>query len=419
MLKLKRVVAVVAMLAAAVAVAACGSSSSSSTSSAAASSSGSASGQSTAASTGSCGPIPQAMPADPDGVLAKLPKSTQAAYNLFPQAVHASAWANWKPKHPGPYTIYFSPGNTSTPFIQTLLATFNQLKTKSGVIKNVITQDSNNSVQTQIQQIQQAIREKVDLMIILPLLPSADTPVLAAAGKAGIPVIAPLNAASSNYVVGMVGNINLEGAEMAQVLASILGGKGSLLQVHGIPGVTADTNIYTGANEVLKNCPNIKTAGSIVGQFTPSVAKTQTLEFLTSHPQSVDSAIQTGGMATGIMQAFLQTGRKVPTIADTGATPGALGYWASHKGSYKGVAVGIAPAQLADAAWYVAQEMLAGRGIKITDLSHPPLLITDANLSQWVQPGWNLTTPIAYAPGPPGLYPDSFWDQFFTKPAGK
>jgi ribose transport system substrate-binding protein len=359
------------------------------------------------------------MPADPDGVLAKLPASVQAAYNLFPQAVHASAWSNWKPTHGPPYTVYFSPGNTSTPFIQTMLSTFGALRAKSNVINKVITQDSNNSVQTQIQQIQQAIRGRVDIMVILPLSPAADAPVLEAAGKAGIPVIAPLNPAPNPYVVGVDGNIVLSGAALAQGMVSDLGGKGNVLNVHGIEGVVADSGIYQGANDVLKNCPNIKTVGSVVGLFTPSVAKTVTLEFLSAHPQTVDAAIQTGGMATGIMQAFMQTGRKVPTIADEGATPGALAYWQAHQSTYKGVANGIAPGAFATATWNVALDMLAGRGVKVTDILETPLIVTSSNLSQWVQPGWGLSTPIAYAPGPSLLswYSPSYLNQFFKKPA--
>jgi ribose transport system substrate-binding protein len=420
---MKRILVLVAMLAAVLMVAACGSSSSSSSSSAATTSGTATTGSATAAastpSTGTCGTIPQQMPADPDGVLAKLPASVQASYNLYPQAVHASAWSNWKPKHGPPYTVYFSPGNTVTPFIQDFVSEFNALKAKSNVINNVITQDSNNSVQTQIQQIQQAIAKKVDIIVVLPLSPAADTPVLEAAGKAGIPVIAPINAASSPYVIGLNGNIQLEGAKLAQGFVSVLGGKGNILEVHGIPGVEADTGIYQGAADVLKSCPNIKTIGSIVGQFVPAVAKTATLEFLTSHPQSIDGAIQTGGMATGIIQAFQQTGRKVPVIADDGATPGALAYWSKNQSTYKGIALGLAPNDLTDATWNLALGLLAGRGVKISDISSEPLIVTAANLSQWVQPGWSLTTPIAYAQGPANLsfYPPSYLNQFFVKPA--
>jgi ribose transport system substrate-binding protein len=421
MLRLKKVLVLVTMLAALVAVAGCGSSSKSSSSAPASSgSSSSATGTSQASTgaTGSCGTIPTQMPADPSGALAKLPKSVQAAYNLLGTTIYPSAWTNWKPTHSGPYKIYFSPGNISTPFIQGMLGEFNKLKASSNVITTVTTQDSNNSVQTQIQQIQQAIRQKYDLLIVLPLSPAADTPVMEAAGKAGIPVLAPLNSASSKYVVGIDPNVTLGGAYLMRGLASILGGKGSVLEMQGIPGVQSSDLSIKGAGLVLKTCPNMSIAGSPVGEFTPSVAKAQTLEFLTAHPQTINGVFQVAGMAAGIMQAFIQTGRTVPPVADEAATPGALAYWNEHKSTYKGVATGEPPIALADATWQVALGMLGGRGIKISDIAQTPLLITSANLSQWVEPGWTIDTPGAYAPGPPNVfYPTSYLQQFFTTPA--
>jgi ribose transport system substrate-binding protein len=221
-------------------------------------------------------------------------------------------------------------------------------------------------------------------------------------------------------VVGLNGNVILEGAALGQGLASILNDKGSVLNVHGIPGVLSDSGIFQGVSDVFKNCPNIKTAGSVVGQFTPSVAKTATLEFLSAHPQPVDGAIHVGGMGLGILQAFTQTGRPVPTIADDGATPGLLAYWNAHKDTYKGLALGLPPGQIAQATWNLAEGLFAGRGLKISDISEPPIIITDKNLSQWLQPGWTVSTPIAYAPGPPGIaYPPSYLNQFFAKAAGK
>jgi ribose transport system substrate-binding protein len=411
------VVALVAALATAIAVAACGDSNNSGASSAGGDSTATATAAKTASGTG-CGTIPTQMPDDPDGVLAKLPKDVQSAYNLLPQAVHASAWADWKPTGSGSYSIYFSPGNVSTPFIQDMLKEFDALKGKSSNIEKFTTQDSNNNVQTQVQQIRQAIRQKYDVLIILPLSPAADAPILEEAGKAGIPVIAPLNTAANQYVIGMSGNIMLEGAALGKSLVSVMGEKASVLEMQGIPGVQASDELFKGAEAVFKGCPDIKVAGRPVGQFVPSVAKAQTLQFLTSHPGKIGGAIQPGGMATGIIQAFQQTGREVPPVADAGATPGALAYWNAHKGDYKGVAMGLPPGQLASASWNVAQGLLAGRGMKITDVLQEPLIITDANLDQWLQPGWTMTTPIAYAPGPTdAYYPQSYLDQFFVNPA--
>jgi ribose transport system substrate-binding protein len=422
-MRLKRAFALLVMLVAAVAFAACGSSDDNSGSADSGGSGGAATSTSAettaAAPTTGCGSVPTQMPEDPDGVLAKLPKDVQAAYNLFPQPVHTSAWADWKPTKSKPYSIYFSPGNISTPFIQDMVKKFDELKSSSDVITKVTTQDSNNNVQTQIQQIRQAIRQKYDVLVVLQLSPAADAPVLEAAGKAGIPVITPLNPAANEYTIGVQGNLPIDGAALGQGLVKIMGDKGNVLEMQGIPGVPASDVVLKGADTVFKSCSGIKVAGRPVGQFVPSVGKAQTLQFLASHPGNVDGAVQVGGMATGIIQAFQQTGRKVPPIADAGATPGALAYWNEHKGDYKGVALGQPPAQMAEAAFNIASGLLTGRGVTMTDILQTPIIITDENLSEWVDPSWKLTTPIAYAPGPDGalLGPD-YLDQFFAKPAG-
>ena len=422
-MRIKRAIALLVMLVAAMAFVACGSSDDDSGSSDSGSSGGGAasttstsSDASTAAPTTGCGSVPQQMPDDPDGVLAKLPKDVQAAYNLFPQPVHKSAWADWKPSKSKPYSIYFSPGNISTPFIQDMVKKFDELKKSSDVITKVTTQDSNNNVQTQIQQIRQAIREKYDALVVLQLSPAADAPVLEAAGKAGIPVITPLNPAANEYTIGLQGNLPIDGAALGQGLVKIMGDKGNVLEMQGIPGVPASDVVLKGADTVFKGCSGVKVAGRPVGQFVPSVGKAQTLQFLASHPGNVDGAVQVGGMATGIIQAFQQTGRKVPPIADAGATPGALAYWNENKDKYKGVALGQPPAQMAEAAFNVAAGLFAGRGVTMTDILQTPIMITDENLSEWVDPSWKLTTPIAYAPGPDGalLGPD-YLDQFFAK----
>jgi len=66
--------------------------------------------------------------------------------------------------------------------------------------------------------------------------------------------------------------------------------------------------------------------------------------------------------------------------------------------------MGLPPDSWPSASWNVAQGLLAGRGMKITDVLQEPLIITDANLDQWLQPGWTMTTPIAYAPGQTDAY---------------
>jgi ribose transport system substrate-binding protein len=398
MLRSKKAVAAVAVLAALTAVAGCGSVESSSSSA--------------ADSGGSCGAVPSHTPADPDGVLAKFPSSVQKAYNLYPGTIRASAWASWKPTHPGPYTIDVNPGSLQNPFAQEFLA---ELRRQAGNSVQVVVKDPNNNSQVQIQQFQQTIQQKPDLMIVFLISPAADAPVLDEAGKAGIPVIAPIAASSSPYVIGIDGNMPLKGADLAQGLMSVVGGKGSLLEMQGVPGTQANDSVYQGVHAVLDGCPDAKIAGSPVGFHDPATAKTQTLQFLSAHPQPIHGAFQVGGMASAMIQAFQQTGRTPPPIADLGASPGALAYWNEHKGSYKGVALALSSVGIADATWNIASGLLAGHGIKINEILQEPVMVTDANLSQWVRPEWNLQTPLAYAPAPAdAYYGNSYVNQFFS-----
>ncbi len=69
-----------------------------------------------------CGSFPTPTPADPDGVIAQLDPAHQKAlggYAAFPGStvkVLKSAWANWKPTHPGPYTVGISWGQLVSDF---------------------------------------------------------------------------------------------------------------------------------------------------------------------------------------------------------------------------------------------------------------------------------------------------------------
>jgi ribose transport system substrate-binding protein len=279
-------------------------------------------------------------------------------------------------------------------------------------VKEVV---SNLSIQTQIQQLQQLIREKVDLIIVFPQSSKAEEKVLNEAGEAGIPIIVPLNPSESKYTVGLNGNETLRSAELTAGVASIMGEKGEMMVMQGIPGVGSNESFLEGVEDIVKACPEIKIAAKPAGEYNPATAKTATLQFLASHPQPVDGVVQINGMAASIIQAFQQTGREVPPIGDNGATPGALAYWKENEGSYEGIAAGLPVKEFVDAIWNVSEGLLEGRGLKVSEINQAPLLVTDENLDEWVEPDWTLETPQVYAPGPPGVfYPPSYLEQFFT-----
>jgi ribose transport system substrate-binding protein len=420
MLRSRTAAIFVAIAVAAIALSACGSSGSggSSGSTDGGPVAGGEEGRTTAAVDGEgCGTIPTRMPADPEGVLKQFPKSVQEAFNLYPESPMKSAWANWKPPHPGPYTIAILGAEFEDPFAVTYASTLKRLDQESDLVKELKFLNSNLNVQAQIQQIQQATNENVDLMFVSPNSPTTVEKVVEEAGEAGIPVLEPLNVATNPYVIGFDGNSVLKGATAMSELVRILDGEGDIVEMQGIPGVAGSEGPLEGSADVLKNCPDVEIVGKPVGEYSPSTAKTQMLQFLSAHPQPIDGAIQVGGMATGMIQAFQQTGREVPPIADLGASPGALAYWNEHKGDYEGVAIAWPPAAQTEAMWNVAIGLLEGRGLKVNTVLQSPVVINDENLDEWVDPKWTLETPLVYAPAPPGVfYQPEYIEQFFSKP---
>jgi hypothetical protein len=128
--------------------------------------------------------------------------------------------------------------------------------------------------------------------------------------------------------------------------------------------------------------------------------------------------LQVGAMSPGIMQAFQQAGREMPVVADVGAMKGPLGYWWNdHRDTYTLAAQGLGPSSVGEAAVDVARRMLAGQGIKTTDVMYPMQEITPDNADEWVEPGWSLSTQ-GEAEGPKGIFaPDAFLDLLFEHPA--
>jgi len=361
-----------------------------------------------------CGTVPQKGVNDPDGVIAKLGAAYTTAYNGYAATVHASPWATWKPKGSGPYTIGISVSQLSNPWQATLFNTVKDGIAKLPNVGKVIPLVSTFQVSNQLQQFRSLIAQKVDLIVYEPLAPDAFVPAVTEATKAGIPSLSIVNTTPAADTINLAPNAYFHGASMAAELAKAIGGKGTVLGVHAIPGVATDRDTFAGFKAALAQCPQITLDDSVTGQFSDAVAKTEVLKYLSAHPGKIAGVVQSGVMASGIISAFQQAGRPVPPVADAGAEKGALAWWRDHESTYKGVGAGMGPAAFGDAAVRVTGRLLAGDGVKVSDIVANQTIITSANLSQWVDASWTLSTPGS-AEGPAGVYaPDSYLDPLFT-----
>ena len=404
-------------------LAACGSSGDSSTASstpAAASTTATTTQASSGGGGASCiPPTPTTMPNDPDGVVANLTGAAKAGMGGYPGTVYKSPWADFKSKHGPPWKIGMS-NNEGNLNAQDLLRGLKQAqKDNPGKVSEIVstTPSTPNDVATQIQQMRSLLQQHVDIIFSTLGSPTALNGVIDQAAKQGVPVISILGQSTSKNAVNLQPNPIQLGYYGAKGMAAAMGGKGDILSIAGIPGLSINTDILKGGDIVIKAC-NLKVVGKLVGKFDPALAKSETLKFFTGHPGKIDGVFQVAGMAPGIFTAFQQVGRKVPPVADIAGNAASLAFWRDNipKG-YKGAGSAIPPQKIGIYTMDLGLGMLEGRGVKVTDVPFAPPEITAANLSDWVKPEWTTST-NALADGPDDAVPiQELLDTYLTKPA--
>jgi ribose transport system substrate-binding protein len=410
-----RMLWVVAAVAASVVLAACGSDSGSSGSFTKSASNGAKIDPAIPAS--GCGAVTLPAPKDPDGILATLPPSYQKSYAGYVPPVTKSVWSDFKPDHPPPYKVGIAFAQLTSGVQANIYNGIKKtLEADPDIKVTAVTTGDQLNIPQQQQQFSSLLNAGQDLLIVEPLS-DAFGKLADEAGKKGVPTISLQGRTSSDYAINVQGNAFSSSAFMNSHLVRQMGGKGNVLFVHGIASVTGDIDATNAFKSALKNCPGIKQVGEIAGAFSSSTAKVETLKFLATHPGPIDAVSEVGGMSPGIMSAFQQSGRPMPIVTNAAGLRGGLGFWINNKDKYHAVGGGFPPRSYGKSVASIAQRVLAGRGVKLSDLAQTGPLITDENLDQWAETEWNLNTP-GVSEGPPGAFmSEQYISGFFNNPA--
>jgi ribose transport system substrate-binding protein len=402
-------------------LAACGDSSDSSDSTAAASTAASTQASTTASGGGgSCGTSAPIGPANPDGVYASLDSELKKIYAAYPDELVESPWANFK-KKPGPWQIGLIGFPSINDYFKDRLAgmeeQFNAAKDKGLVSGDLVTSIPGSAQQmtpeSQVSAIQRMVRQGVDAILLEPAGGTATRAAIDAAGKAGVPVV--------------MAGATMPGSKYAQVvlpdnyssaLAGALGKiqKGNILIVRGAQGNTLDEIVYKQGQADLKNCPDIKLAGTVFGNYDDTAAKTAVQQFLASHPQPLAGGVTQGGMFAGTVQALEAVGREVPPIAMINPGGGALSWWLANQDSYSTTAQALNGRQTAYTYFNAALRLLDGKGPKFNVLMIPAPTITNDNLAEFAPPDKPITYPGPILGDGPSWCDDSCLDEYFKEP---
>jgi simple sugar transport system substrate-binding protein len=181
--------------------------------------------------------------------------------------------------------------------------------------------DAQQKQENQIQALGTFIAQRVDAIILAPVVEAGWEPVLKQARAAKIPVILVdrgVNVSDESlYTTLIASDFVAEGRMAGEWLAKKLGGKGNIVELQGTPGAAPAIDRKKGFEQALKGFPELKILKSQTGEFTRAKGKEVMEAFL--------KAVHGGGgrinavyahnddMALGAIQAIEEAGLKPGT----------------------------------------------------------------------------------------------------------
>ena len=185
-----------------------------------------------------------------------------------------------------------------------------------GVISELLYADAQASADKQVPQVEDLLAQEPDALILVPMGAAALTAPVERAMAQGVPVVLCASAVETDNFVTEVGtNLYASGAGLAKYLAEKLNGKGRVLMMTGIPGVSTSDVMEAGGKSTFKKYPGIDLVDEQPGNWSTAEAKRIMETWLVKYGDSIDG-IWSGGaqMSQGIVSAYLDKGMKIPPI---------------------------------------------------------------------------------------------------------
>jgi ABC-type sugar transport system substrate-binding protein len=231
------------------------------------------------------------------GLLASVPLATSAAPNRQDEKLQ----------------IVFSVPGLNFPFFVHMM---NIARDKAEELDiELIEQDGQDSTATQVANLESAIAQGVDGVVISPREAEALAPAIQAVTDAGIPVVTVDRAVTGADTLGHVGADNVRGGEIqGEYLLSILPDGGQVIELQGTVGASPAIDRSKGFNDAIADHPEIEVVFQQTAEFKRDVGLTVSEQALQANPDV--SAIVCGNddMCFGAAEAAAGIGIQIPII---------------------------------------------------------------------------------------------------------
>ena len=182
---------------------------------------------------------------------------------------------------------------------------------------------ANDNDKLQKQQIDQFIKEKVNLLIVSPNQIHTISSVIDKAYDAGIPVILFDRKTDSEKYTAFIGADNYEaGHEMGQFIARQLNGKGNVVEIGGLKGSSPAIERDRGFRDALKTYPDIQVVNHRYADWLQNSGEA-VMDSMLKQDMKIDYVFaQNDRMAIGALQAAERNGMKSIKFVGIDALPG-------------------------------------------------------------------------------------------------
>lgn len=189
----------------------------------------------------------------------------------------------------------------------------------------IVVLDAQDDPAKQVSQIEDLITQQVSAIVINPTDGDAVVPAIEKANAANIPVITVDRSASGGKVATHIASDNVAGGRMAgELIVELLGGKGKVVELEGIPGTSAARDRGKGFNEAIAAASGIEIVARQPADFDRAKGLAVMENILQAQPQIDAVFAHNDEMALGALEAIKAAGRTGIKVVGFDATPDAV-----------------------------------------------------------------------------------------------
>lgn len=169
--------------------------------------------------------------------------------------------------------------------------------------------------------VEQALKDKPDVVIFIPVDDVAMINSVKKLNAAKIPIVLASNPLPGSFVTYVGADDYAIGYREAKYLFDKMGGKGKIVVIEGTPAAPTNRERLSGYKHAFAEYPGIQVLGSGAGNYQQPDAKRVMEKFLREHAQ-IDAVLSANdGMALGALEALKEAKRTTIVIGINGILP--------------------------------------------------------------------------------------------------